>query len=92
MPAPHGPPLTKNDLHRIMDGKRFYQAEADVDAGLVVDRVLYRNGAIQARWSQESDANRMIMMAEHGQYLIECTCEPFQEDGVCRHMDGLVTA
>ncbi|MEP7355684.1 MAG: hypothetical protein ABI847_00430, partial [Anaerolineales bacterium] len=92
MPAPRGPQLTENDLRKVMNARRLREAEALLAVGFLLDRVLYRNGAIAGRWSLDRDSDQVIMVVEFGAVDVGCTCEAFEDSDNCGHVDALAVA
>ena len=92
MPRLLGPKLKEHELVDFVEPSDLRQAKAGLEAGRVVERMIYLNGAIQARWSADSDADLSIMADSVGELLVECTCAKFQDGGDCVHIAALALA
>jgi hypothetical protein len=89
---PRGPRLNEADLRSITSAIPWQQAERDVAAGHLVERRVYRNGAIHARWSAELESDQSILATVGGELEAECTCAAFAEGRDCEHVLALALA
>ena len=92
MPPSRGPQLTERDLNAVISAKRRRLAEANLSAGFLVDRVLYRNGSVHGRWSLARDSEQVIMVTQAGGVDVGCTCALFEDGENCPHVDALAVA